>query len=235
MNVIIFLIELIILFFISRYLLKQIFSLLMKLTRNRTVAVTILILITFPGTVIHELAHLFTAEILGVRTGKLSLVPESIREEQINTGSVQVAETDPVRRSLIGVAPVGVGIVVLTALSYFLTGLVEAVQLNIAGGRILSPEFWILIGLTYALFAVSNTMFASEVDMKGVWPVFIILGLIFAALYLSGFRLFLTGNALSVAEKITSSLVASTGLVLILNLLILGGTNLLLWIQHPRR
>lgn len=207
----------------------------MKLTHNRTAAVIILIIITFPGTVIHELAHLFTAEILGVKTGKLSLVPESIREEQINTGSVQVAETDPVRRSIIGIAPVGAGIVIMTALSYFLPGQFEMLQINLSAGIIHYSQFIILGFLIYALFAVSNTMFASEVDMKGVWPVAIILGLIFTALYLSGFRLFLTGNALLVAEKIISSLVMSTGMVLILNLLILGGTKLLLWIPRPRR
>src|SRR5947209_5745118 len=98
--------ELIGIYVLSRALTQTIFNLTYLLTRARSIAVTLITLLNFPGTVIHELAHLFTAEILGVHTGKLSLVPESIAEPNIKAGSVMIAATDPFRRYAIGLAPV---------------------------------------------------------------------------------------------------------------------------------
>src|SRR5438046_2497216 len=112
--------ELLGIYFLSRALTQSIFELTYVLLRARSIAVTVITLLNFPGTVIHELAHLFTAEVMGVHTGKLSLVPESIEELEIKAGSVMIAHTDPFRRYAIGLAPVFVGLIVLTAISYFI-------------------------------------------------------------------------------------------------------------------
>ena len=73
--------ELVILYFLSRWLSERMFMFFLLLTRSRPAAISFLLVLEFPGTAIHELSHLFTAEILGVRTGKLSLEPESIRTD----------------------------------------------------------------------------------------------------------------------------------------------------------
>ncbi len=177
-------------------------------------------IVFFPGTVVHELAHLFTAEILGVHTGKLTLVPESLEGTEIKAGGVMIAETDPLRRSLIGLAPVIWGVTLLTALSYILQ-----YATNIA---ILTPIIF------YSMFAVSNSMFSSKEDMKGVVPFVVTLGLFTAAAYVSGFRLGLSGAVLAGWNPVAQILVRSLGVVLGVNLIVLLLTSALLRIFRKR-
>jgi len=194
--------ELAALYILSGALTQAGFELLLRLTRSRTIAVTAVTLIVFPGTVIHELSHLFTAEILGVKTGKLTLVPENIREEEIKAGSVMIARSDPFRRYLIGLAPVVAGLVAVTTLS-------------------LGWGFWGVwgnVGILYILFSVSSSMFSSKEDLKGFIPFAVTLAIMIGAAYFAGLRIGLTGPALSVTEKILTALTKSLGLVVGINL-----------------
>ena len=197
--------ELFILFFISQRLTQSIFDLCILLFRVRSVAITIITILNFPGTVIHELSHLFTAELLGVRTGKLTLVPESIQTDEVKAGSVMIASSDPFRRYVIGLAPIVTGLVSITALSYFL-----------------SQQYYPITILTilyfYLLLAISNAMFSSTEDLKGFLPFIITLGIMTGAAYFAGFRVGITGPALSVAIKILDALTKSLGIVLALNI-----------------
>src|SRR5258706_13434406 len=119
--------ELIVLYFISQRLTQAVYNLTYLLFQARSIAVTVVTLVSFPGTVIHELSHLFTAEILGVHTGKLTLVPENIAEEEVKAGSVMIAHSDPFRRYAIGLAPIFSGLLAITTLSYFLPDLAAKV------------------------------------------------------------------------------------------------------------
>lgn len=219
--------ELTALFFLSRWLTQSVFALFLLVFRARSVAVTIVLLLEFPGTVVHELAHLFTAEILRVPTGKLTLVPESIREETVRSGSVTIAETDPIRRSVIGLAPLFAGILVLTAISYFLPQVLPNREDLRDTGYWGKWSSYLFLALSYLLFAVSNTMFSSSEDLKGFWPVAIIIGVLFGTLYFIGIRLELTGSALVVATNILTTLVGSLGVVLGINVVLLLVTKLL--------
>lgn len=211
--------ELIALSFISRRLTQRIYGLLYRLLRSPTLTLTILVILLFPGTVVHELAHLFVAEVLRVRTGKLTLVPESLAENEIKSGSVAIAQTDPLRRTLIGLAPVYVGVAVLTALSYFFQ------QFN--------NVTIITIGIFYIMFAVSNSMFASREDMNGVIPFTITVGLFAAAGYATGLRIGLTGELLTRIILVIETLVGSLGIVLAVNLAVLASTSALLGLLSP--
>ncbi len=203
---------------LSSLVIASLFRLLYRISHHKHFSLSVLTVLLFPGTIIHELSHLFVAEILGVRTGKLTLIPEGLdeREEleggEIRAGSVAVAKTDPFRRSAIGVAPVVAGIGVLTALSYLL-------QTNNTNA--------ITIIIYYIMFAVSNSMFSSREDMKGVVPLLLTLALFAAAAYAAGLRIGLTGQALVVAGNIVSSLVSSLGMVLAVNGVILIALKLL--------
>lgn len=215
MLLLILLAELIILYFISRLLTKTLFTFFLFIFRARSVAISILLVLEFPGTVIHELSHLFTAGILGVKTGKLTLEPESIRGDTITTGSVAIAETDPFRRFAIGLAPMIGGIIILTTISYLLQQYVP----NWHDWR-----FWVL---GYLLFAVSNAMFSSPQDLKGFLPFAITLAIFLGAFYYLGLRIGLTGEALAVATRILTTLVNSLGVVLAVNLALWTITGLL--------
>ncbi len=219
-------IELVVLFFLSRWLTRDLFRFFLLLFRSRTVALTLLLVLEFPGTVVHELSHLFTAEILGVRTGKLMLEPESIRDERIKSGSVQIAETDPFRKYAIGLAPIFWGILMLTAVSYFLPQLIHSVQQSDIP-LFQNPNTYFFILAAYLMFAVSNSMFSSPTDLKGFLPFAIALTIIIAVLYFVGIRLALAGTALTIATTIVTTLTNSIGIVLGINVILLILTLLL--------
>lgn len=223
MLLVILALELIALYFLSRWVTQRLYTFLILVFHARSVAVSLLLVLEFPGTVVHELAHLFTAEILGVKTGKLKLEPESIREDNIKSGSVQVAVTDPFRRYIIGLAPLFVGILVLTAISYFLPGLINSVfsaskEEALQGSPwYANPSLYFLILAGYLMFAVSNAMFSSPQDLAGFIPFAIALALFVGGAYFLGLRIALTGAVLEFVLRILTTLTKSLGVVLGVN------------------
>ena len=221
--------ELILLYVLSQLLTRTLYRLFLLLFRARSVAIMIVLLLEFPGTVVHELSHLFTASILGVPTGKITLTPEVIRDPDrpndklgsaIRPGSVMIAHSDPFRRYAIGLAPVFAGILVLCTISYFFPGVADrALHTGVPVWK--NTSAYLLAGLAYLLFSVSNTMFSSEEDLKGFWPFGIALILFIGAAYALGVRIALSGLLLDIATNITKTLVNNLGAVLILNLVLL--------------
>lgn len=154
--------EIFALFLLSRKLNIKVYSAIRKLVRNKKLSRYIFSIIFFPGTFVHEMAHFLTALLTGVRTGDVRLLPV-VDEDEFKLGSVAIAKTDPVRRFLIGVAPVFVGI----AMIIFVVSTMLAKDL-------LSSWFWVIITI-YFLFVVGNTMFSSKKDMEGSYRVLILL------------------------------------------------------------
>ena len=217
-------VELTILGVLSSKLTQLSFTVLMRLTHSRSISITILTIILFPGTVIHELSHLFTAEIMGVHTGTLTLAPESIEDEEIQSGSVQIAVTDPFRRTLIGIAPTITGTATLSALSWWLSTIVGQISTT--------PYKLLVIGILYLIITISNTMFTSKEDLKGVLPVLLTIAIFLCAFYLSGIRIILPPNILTPIATITKTLAQNLAIAIAINLVgILTSTFLLLILQ----
>ena len=171
-----FLSELIILFFLSHRLANTLAQLIYRITKSRKVVLYILSLFLFPGTVIHELSHYFTAALLLVKVGEINLFPQ-MKENEVIFGSVQIAKTDPLRRFFIGVAPLLVGIGMITALlTYFDT-------------ITIIPFIWKQLLLGYIVFEIGNTMFSSKKDMEGAIELFIALGVLVILFYILGFQI----------------------------------------------
>lgn len=220
MSFFVLLTELIGLYLLARLATKKLYTFFLVVTNNRSVSVTLMTVLLFPGTVIHELSHLFTAEILGVHTGKLTLVPENIREEEIQTGSVAVAQTDPFRRAVVGLAPLLVGLGALVALSYFLTQEIY---------KYLPVDAKVSVILSYyLLLAVASSMFPSSQDLRGTPALLLTIALFALASYVVGFRIGLTGQALALTERILTGLTQSLGLVLAVNVVLLLVMQILL-------
>lgn len=214
MAFVILLAELGVLFWLSRILIQKIYTFFFKIFHSSKVALSLTLVLMFPGTVIHELSHLFTAEILGVPTGKLKLAPEAledINKNGVTAGSVAIARTDPLRRNLIGLAPIFTGIIALATISYFIN------WSNLPAGR----QGWLNWVIFYLMFSVSNSMFSSKEDLKEFLPFAILITLIFGAAYFAGINLVLTGPALDFSLKILNTLVGSLGLVLGINITLL--------------
>lgn len=232
--VVAFCLELLILFFLSRWLNQSLFLFFARLFRSRNGGIFGATTILFPGTIIHELSHLFSAEILQVKTGKLSLIPEIIDDESIQAGSVQVARSDPLRRTIIGIAPLIVGVIVVTLLSHQLTRLYPTVLSAITAQTSLldlQPITLVFAFLSYLLFAISNNMFPSKEDMKGVPAVFIVIGLLFITAYIVGVRFTLSGSALTLGQQIISSLTINLAVVILFNIGLLFIIRLIMLIQ----
>ncbi len=159
------------------YLLKR------KVTRRiyNLVGTYIFAILFLPGTFIHEISHFLTALFLLVPVGQIELMPERI-EGGIKMGSVPIGKTDPVRRTLIGVAPIIFGLGIILGTIYYVYS------------RNLFNNPIALIITSYIAFEVGNTMFSSKEDMEGVLPLLVVLIIFYAILYFIGVRISLNIN-----------------------------------------
>ena len=127
---------------------------------------------------------------------------------------MKIAESDTIRRYLIGLAPLPFGLFFLFLcvwiFNYFFPQLTDW---KLQAGLVA------LIG--YLLFAISNNMFSSRVDLEGfifLVPIFLLLA---ASAYIAGFRLTLTGQIQILSQQILTSLATALAIVIGVNLVIL--------------
>lgn len=186
--------ELALLFFLSRKITAGIFYICYRYTHNKKIGYAVLAMLFFPGTIMHELAHWLIAELLRVRTGEISLYPV-IEEQGVRLGSVAIAKTDPVRRLLVGLAPIIVGILMIMAITniyvqYFpdsIIVLISKSHFNLLQHYVLTFSFRVIsLIFFYMIFVVGNTMFSSKRDMEGFYIVMIPLAFLTLAMYLAG-------------------------------------------------
>lgn len=138
----------------------------------------------FPGVVIHELAHFFSAAALGVRTGDIEIFPKK-SSEGIRLGSVKVEKTDAVRTAIIGTAPLIVGAsAIFTLLKIQFPFVFFKPETMIAQQFISTLNNSLTYIYLYLIFVVSNTMILSKSDRKGLMPAAIILSVLFLVIYL---------------------------------------------------
>lgn len=143
------------------------------------VAVWLYALPLLPGVALHELSHALAAHILGVRTGRLSILPTR-KGRRIQLGLVPVETTSPFKTALIGLAPLVAGCGVLLLIGRY------GLRLGPAGAALAAGDWAaVLEGLreaarapsagvwAYLGFAVSNTMLPSRSDLRA-WPVVVL-------------------------------------------------------------
>lgn len=151
-----FFLELIVLFLLSRSLSRSLSLLFYKVTRREKWSVWLLALLFLPGTIIHELAHFLTAALLMVHVGEIEFMPK-VRENSVKLGSVQIGHTDILRRATIGFAPVFVGIACLSLTFFYFSSFP------------LNPWFLNILLPFLIIFEIANTMFSSPRDIEGTW------------------------------------------------------------------
>ena len=209
--------ELFFLFQLSDRLTKTLYTLLYFVFRSKNVTVALLTFIFLPGTIVHELAHLFTAEILRVPTGDISFTPEirknHLGKAEIRVGHVTHAATDPIRTFLIGIAPFFWGIGILTLIVWLF-------QYFWGQFSDIKQQILLVIGIGYLLFAVSNSMFTSKKDMEGSEYFLPVMIFLLIAAYIAGIRFNLTGQSLKITQQLLTGLSQALGVVLVVNTLI---------------
>lgn len=177
---------------LRRWIEAHVQGLAYLITGHPTVALWVFFLVFLPGTLVHELSHWLVAKLLGVATGRIVIWPQTKRDGTLWLGSIQVGRTDPVRSSLIGLAPLISGslLVVLIGAHLELGRLGDA----LASGRwelvgealarsIKLPDFWVWI---YLLFAIANRMLPSPADREPWKPVITFLVLLSVVIVGSG-------------------------------------------------
>lgn len=161
----------------------------------------------------HETSHFLMAKLLGVRTGKFSVIPQATGDGYLTLGYVETERSDIVRDSLIGLAPIiagsafvayaGVVQLRLDALWHVLSN--GQIQLFLMGLKLLPsiPDIFLWFYLT---FAVSSTMLPSESDRRAWLPLGLWIGAILLLAIISGVGTWMLENLAPVLDPLLRSI-----------------------------
>ncbi len=162
----------------QRWLHRQMHAILLMLTRRPNLALGLFSLVFFPGVFLHEVSHFLMARLLGVRTGRFSLLPSVMADGTLRLGYVETARADVLRDALIGTAPLVTGGTAVTLIGIYLLPVVPLFAYLSAGQwdslwvglRALpdQPDFWLWF---YLAFAISSTMLPSVSDRRAWLPI----------------------------------------------------------------
>jgi len=179
--------------FVQRWLHRELQALLLLVTRRQNLALGIFSLFFFPGVLLHESSHYVMARVLGVKTGRFSLLPELTADGKLRLGYVETEQAGALPDALIGTAPLLAGGAVIAFLGSVCLGLspvaVSFHEGNWAAfwqGLLAVPsrnDFWLWF---YLAFTVSSTMLPSASDRYSWRTVGIVLGLVLLALVVGG-------------------------------------------------
>lgn len=171
--------------FIQRFLHREIQAVLLIITRHPQLTIGLFSVLFFPGVVLHELSHFLMAKLLFVSTGSFSLVPQTTKNGRLQLGYVETDQTDVVRDSLIGAAPLFAGGLFVTYAAIYHLHLLPLRDVLRNGqfdlfwlGITLLPQVKDFYVWLYLTFTVSSTMTPSTSD-RHAWST---LGLVIAIL-----------------------------------------------------
>lgn len=146
-----YLIICLLLYFVARQNLQQVYRLLYRLTHSDYMAKVLISMWYLIGTFVHELSHFFVALLLGHTVKSFSILP-IFENGGIKLGSVVYYKKDRLRSILVGIAPIFGGTLVAYGLYLFLATY--------------SSTWWIAGLLMYLLFVVLTNMFSSSQDLQ---------------------------------------------------------------------
>ena len=206
----------------DRWLHRHLQGVILLLTGDEEIALWLYAMVLLPGVILHELSHAIVAKILGVKIGRINILPKR-RGKRIQLGFVPIQETDFIRASLIGAAPLIAGSIAVVIIGYRVFGTPELLAALAEGQWWIgfqslaqaskAPDLWIW---SYLVFAISNTMLPSRSDVHA-WPLlaFVTAVVAGAIALMGGTQLLLNGvdKFLTVALRWLVLLGASTLLV----------------------
>jgi hypothetical protein len=175
---------------LTQWITKHIQGLGYLITGDGQIALYLYFILIFPGVLIHELSHAISAWLLGVKVRRLSIgIRRKSRGGQVALGSVDIANTGPMRASLIGLAPFVAGCVAIVIIGNRVFGLRLSAPLTLA--RIWQelqsayrvPDFGLWV---YLVFAISSAMLPSAADRQAWGTAFLFLLIVGALAYFSG-------------------------------------------------
>jgi hypothetical protein len=229
MSILFFLIVFTLTIFLQQWLHRHIQGFALALTGNPGCAIRLLFYLLLPGVLLHEGSHYVAARLLFVRTNGINIGIGSTRTRQVSLGSVNIARTDPIRESIVGVAPFIVGLTAIWLIVGWGFGvwpnsglsLVQTVQ------RVRDYMYdWTTWLDLYLIFAVSTAMIPSESDREPWGPVITVFGLGVAILFLLGWTPRVPQDFVTLARQLLDALTFALGTAVIIN----GLIAVILWI-----
>ncbi len=229
MSIVLFVGVFILTILLQRWLHAHIQGSALALTGNPGCAVRLLYYVLLPGIALHELSHYVAAKLLLVRTNGITIGIGRQRKKQVSLGSVNVAKSDPVRESLIGIAPfvVGIGAIWLIAGLGFGLWPHDGLTLEEMLRRVqLYAHDWTTWLDVYLIFAVSTAMIPSDSDREPWGPVITVFGLAVIVLFILGWTPRVPVEWVTFARRLLDALTFALGIAVIVN----GAIAILLWI-----
>ena len=178
---------------LQRSLHRETQAIFLLLTRRAEIALALFSLLFFPGVLLHETSHYLMARLLGVRTGRFSLLPQKMANGRLQLGFVETAPADWVRDGLVGVAPLLLGGVFVAYAGLSRLGLTVLWDRFVTAGPAASlqalpdlhvqPDFWLWF---YLVFVVSSTMLPSPSDRRAWLPLVLVASLLLGLSLLAG-------------------------------------------------
>lgn len=211
-NFILFLILLLLISILSQKISNLIYNVVYLLTNSKNFSLGVLIVILLPGTIIHEFSHLLVALLLRVPTGHLSILPTIDKTGQVQAGKLTIAKPDPFRHTLIGIAPLLIGLTLI-----FIIGRLFFSQSYSLTTHNLQPTT--ILGI-YLYFVISATMFASRHDLESFVIVAPLIIIIIMTIYLIGVKIVFDQNLVSLVSSFLTQLNSYLAYVILINILI---------------
>ena len=229
-----FILTLLPLVILQRLLHREIQAVFLILTRNPQLTIGLFSILFFPGVFLHELSHFLMAKILNVRTGKISLIPNSLPDGRLQMGYVETAQTDIFRDSLIGIAPLIAGSSFLAyaglnrmGLSILITVLANGQLGLFLKGLTILPQMKDVSLWFYLAFTVSSTMMPSESDRHAWLPLGLWTAGLLALGIFAGAGTWMLENIAPLLNSFLSSVATLFGLSVALHIVLLLPTMLL--------
>lgn len=181
LSVVLFAAALLVLAWLSGEQAMEVQRVVYNLTGSVDHAVIVYFLVFLPGIVVHELAHWLMAWVLGLQPGRLRIWPVR-KGSVVGLGSVTTRRGGPVRDSLVGIAPLLAGTLLIVLITRWwlaevpIEALLASSDLSLWGDAIrqafASPDalLW-----AYLVFAIANGMMPSKPDREPFGPVILYL------------------------------------------------------------
>jgi hypothetical protein len=219
---------------IQRLLHREIQAVFLILTRNPQLTIGFFSIIFLPGVFLHEVSHFLMAKLLKVRTGRASLIPKSLPNGRLQMGYVEVRQTDIVRDSLIGIAPLVTGSLFIAYAGMNRLGLGTLLAVLVNGqfdlfwkGLALLPQVNDFFLWFYLAFAVSSTMMPSESDRHSWLPLGLWTAGLLALGIFAGVGAWMLENIAPLMNDFLGSVATIFGLSVVLHFVLLLPTMLL--------
>lgn len=216
------------LLYLQRFLQREIQAIFLLITRQPEISMALFSLMFLPGVLLHESSHFLMAHLVGVRTGRFSIIPKKLEGGRIQLGYVETASSDFFRDALIGVAPLVTGGIFVAFGGASRLGL-NTIWESLTQGQISSislavktvvdrPDFWLWF---YLIFAVSSTMMPSASDRRAWLPLILVMVFLLGLVLLIGVGPWLLSRFGSAFKAALDAITMVFGITVLIHLILL--------------